>query len=368
MKTKRLTAAAGFGLGALLLTSCVYDRASDRATRTTWDTRDDGGEPMDERQASINEETSPFVGAARPASAGGPGADDRAIERAEREERRTTSRTDERVSERVDPRTKERVVIIEDAERVTVRVRGPRTGATERRTETNAAETTARAEERAPDAEGDAPLVEEATPEAPRVADETLREIADEGRAGEPLIVEGILREDACPTELEGARVALVERPEGPTLVFQTSEASDVEELQSRVMALALTKDDERVEYGEGTSAALEEGGDGELVPTVRPPSQTGVQEGAESDMPFNLPTALTAAEQQPSATVAERLTPLPEAEVTVELKDDGAEVLFEPAVEGQRGALTRQLELRARTLQEGDCPADTMSMVTSSR
>lgn len=372
MKRRRLTAAMGVGLGALLGASCIYDRAPERATFTTWETRDDAGEPMAERQASINDLTSPFVGAARPASAGGPGVDEggppgESGEEAVRESEERQRLEEEHITERVDPRSGDRVVIIEDAERVEVRVDGTRRAATAPETTAARSEETRESvrREAEPREPGDAPLVEEATPEAPRVAEPALRDIAEEGAPSEPLIAEGMLRDDACPTELEGAGVALVERPEGPTLVFQARDAEQVEELQSRVMALALTKDDERVEVSSlGTGAALFE----ETRPQVRPPSETEMQEGGEGDMPFNLPTELTNAEQEeePSSTVAGRFAALPEAEVTVELTDEGADVLFEPRLEGERGALTRQLEARARALREGECPADTMSMLTS--
>lgn len=372
MKTKRLTTAMGLALGALLAASCTYDRAPDRATATVWDTRDDVGEPMDERQASVNDITSPFEGAAQAPSAGGPGTDEGGPPGESGEDARTVARASpyaDRVSERQDPRTGERVVVIEDAERVEIRVDGSQRVTTERGAEPR---TTAAAEE-APregardvegDAPGDAPLVEEAAPEETAIADPALRDIADDEAPSEPLIAEGVLRDDSCPTELDGARVALVERPEGPALVFQTRDARDVEELQSRVMALALTKDDERVEEPlTGTSAALAE----EPPAEVAPPQDTEMQEGGEADMPFNLPTELTTAEQEAERDprVAGRLAPLPEAEVTVELTDDGAEVLFDPLADEERGALTRQLEARARALRDGECPADTMSMLT---
>lgn len=372
MKTRRLTTATGLALVALAFGACTYGRAPDRVTASLWDTRDDEGEPSVERQASLNDVTSPYEGAARPPSAGGPGSDEGGPpgESGALAEADEAARGDERVRERTDPQTGERVVVIEDAERVEVRVDGDVRARSREATEPG---TTAQAEQapapaRQPDVDrpepGDAPLVEEAAPEETAVADPALREIARDAPPDEPLIAEGMLREESCPVALEGARVGLVERPEGPALVFQTRDADDVEELQSRVMALALTKDDERVEQPVGgTRAALEE----EPGPDVAPPEETHMLEGGEGDMPFNLPTELTSAEQaaEEEASVAGRFAPLPEAEVTVELTDEGAQVLFEPLVDGQRGALTRQLESRARALRGGECPADTMSMLT---
>jgi hypothetical protein len=374
MKTMRLTTATLIAMGALTLGSCIYDRAPGRATASVWDTRDHAGEPMDERRASINDITSPYEGAGRPPSGGGPGSDEGGAPGETGDDVELTAaepRGDERVSERVDPRTGERTVVIEDADHVEVRVRpAARAGVAEVSEEPV---TSAQAEEapagdpRRPDQPepGDAPLVQDAEPEETAVADPALRDIARDEPSDEPLIAEGVLRDESCPMEIEGARVALVERREGPALVFQTRDPDDVEELQSRVMALALTKDDERVEEpASGTRAALVE----EPGPDVEPPEQTEMQEGAEGDMPFNLPTELTAAEQEEEreAEVAGRFAPLPEAEVTVELTDDGAQVLFEPLAGGERGALTRQLETRARALREGECPADTMSMLTT--
>lgn len=285
MRTMRLSGATGIALGALLFSACVYDRAPGRATATVWDTRDDAGEGMEERDARVVEVTT------------------------------AQESTPARDVEPAEP--------------------------------------------------GDAPLVEDATPEAPRVADPALREVAAEPTPSEPLIAEGMLRDESCPMALEGAQVALVERPEGPALTFEASGADDVEELQSRVMALALTRDDERVEVPAGqTRAALAE----EPGPDVQPPGDTEMQEGGEADMPFNLPQTLTRAEQaeDPEPTFAERFAPLPEAEVTVELTDEGADVLFEPLSAEQRDELARGLEGRAGALQEGACPADTMSMLTS--
>lgn len=389
MKRTRM-ATIGLALGALLVSGCTYDRAPNRATAARWDTRDGDDRRIVERKTrGTTEVASPFGTVAERASAGGPGVGE--------EEPLPTQRVPPQgqagVTDEIDvdeepiagaetPEERERVVAVEvEQQETSPALFEDEEGEVVERDATDVDGARERAERRPDAREGqlgqvpetrESPLIQRAEEEQPRVADRALEEIEAEDPPDAPLIAEGFLREQTCPMAVEGATVSLVQRPAGPVLVFETTDPDEVVELQNRVMALALTKDDERVEVtvdaraaadDEGTTAALDES----FEPEVQPPQDTETVEGARGEMPLNLPAELSTGERDRAEepVIAQRFAPLPEAEVTVEPTDDGAEMLFEAFTEGQRDELTRRLRSRASALKDGECPADTMSMVT---
>ncbi len=335
MTRMTLTTTLALALGGLMAAgACSYDRAPHRATASRWDTQDGDDRRVTRWEGQSTREIASPEGTGQTAEP----------ERADTRALASTSPASETVA--AEPQSARRGDVEEpDVER--------------------APTTSAQASEEIDPDDDEAPLLEEATPVPPAVANPALAEIARDDPPADPLIADGFLRDEACPMELEGARVALVQRREGPALVFRSRDRDDLEELQSRVLSLALTKDDERVEevVEPDTRPALAE------EPRVQPPQDTESLDRGQAEMPHNLPSALSDLDapegRRAPIAVGEAMAPLPEAEVTVELTDDGAEMLFEPRTRGQRDDLTRQLTARAKALQEGECPANTMSMVT---
>lgn len=366
MKRTSRIATTLFALASLVTAgACTYDLASDRATASRWDTRDGDDRRITERETTrtVLEQTSPpelESAEARAGDAAGPAGDERIASD-------FPTADDDRVDVEYVPleEMRARRASAEDEGTTPMAAESPR----EERSAPMTADSPRRDEPIAtaedPVAEVEAPDLEEVAPENPRVAERSLAEIARDEAPTEPLVDDGFLRAQSCPMEVEGAKVSLRQHQDGPVLVFTTDDEGDVVELQNRVMALALTKDAPEVEPGatedEDTRAMLD------FEPEVQPPEETGGFEGGREGMPHNLPSEL--ADDDEGATRGPRaaggvLQPLPEAGVTVELLENGASVLFQPVGDDGRQRLTRQLRARVNALEEGQCPARTMSML----